>query len=1075
MKMFLSVALLLLLAHNAVSQQSAPGKQPVVTARSARVLELEGLQFKDLNKNGKLDVYEDWRQSPQARARDLVQQMTLEEKAGAMMHGTARTGGPMGAVGIGGSYDLEQMRKAIGEGKINSFITRLQAAARQLAEENNQLQQIAEESRLGIPLTISTDPRHHFQDMLGASSAGNGFSQWPETLGFAAIDDVKLMQRFGDIARQEYRAVGIHEALSPQADLATEPRWGRIAGTFGEDAQLARRMVQAYVIGFQNGARGLNAGSVITVVKHWVGYGAQPEGFDGHNAYGKYASFPKNNLPYHITPFTGAFAANVAGVMPTYPILRDVKLNGKAIEQVGAGFSRQLLTEELRGRYKFNGVIVSDWAITNDCAGPCVEGLPPGQPPSPAYIGMPWGVENLSRAERFVKGVNAGLDQFGGTEDSHILVEAIKAGKLTEARLDESAWRIMLQKFQQGLFENPYVDAAQAEAVAGNAAFVKEALAAQSRSLVLLENKNKTLPLNSKVKKLYLYKINPQAARDYGFTVVEKAEDADLALIRASAPFETLHPNYFFGSLMHEGDLGFHDGNADYEAIKAASAKVPTVVTIYLDRPAILTNVKDKVAALIGNFGVSDAALFDVLTGKAAPQGKLPFELPSSMDEVKAQSPDVPYDTAHPLYRFGFRVKWQSNPPEKPLFSVADPHSIEGLNLVGAAVSMPPFADSIFGVDSAFRRALFEKGLLLRFISLPRVSLNLLDGPVPASQQVYIGQRPTWIGGLNPILTADLRQLGLRNAQLNISAGWRWTNWNPAGPKALALSSLYLYKMWGKRRVEMKAGYLTNDLEFVGMQVGGSMATAAQGVYAVLPFEVGMSFYPLASPSLNLRLRGPGHTYLKTAAQRSLDAEGAAATEARNPTGFRFMPKGDKLLLINEVGYQRAASPTARYAWLRAGYLRNSTLYTNKITGLKEAGNYSAYVLADYQLRAPDEQAPGHGLYIGGSVMTVPARFNAYSRYYEARLYQKAPFPSRPDDVLSFVAAYRGHSEYVTSRLVAQGKPVWHSSPSITGTYSAHVIRGNYLTLGLGYVRGAAITPRVADTLTLSASWGLYF
>jgi beta-glucosidase len=341
-------------------------------------------------------------------------------------------------------------------------------------------------------------------------------------------------------------------------------------------------------------------------------------------------------------------------VMPTYPILRNVTLNGKPLEAVGAGFSRQLLTEELRGRYKFNGVIVSDWAITNDCTGPCVDGSPPGQPPSPAYIGMPWGVENLTRAERFIKGVNAGLDQFGGTEDSRILVEAVKAGKLTEGRLEESVYRIMLQKFQQGLFENPYVNPAQAETVAGSAAFVKEALDAQGRSLVLLENKNRTLPLSSKIKKLYLYKIDPQVAREYGFTVVEKVEDADLALVRAAAPFEMLHPNYFFGARQHEGDLGFHDGNADYEAIKAASAKVSTVVTIYLDRPAILTNVKDKVAALLGNFGVSDAALFDVLTGKAAPQGRLPFELPSSMDEVRVQSPDVPGDTAHPLYRFGF-------------------------------------------------------------------------------------------------------------------------------------------------------------------------------------------------------------------------------------------------------------------------------------------------------------------------------------------------------------------------------------------------------------------------------------
>ncbi|MFN7928047.1 MAG: glycoside hydrolase family 3 N-terminal domain-containing protein [Blastocatellia bacterium] len=654
MKIFLSCILILLPTINALAQKPITTKQPAITTRSTKTLVVDGLQFKDLNKNGKLDVYEDWRQTPAARAKDLVRQMTLEEKAGMMMHGTLRTGGQLGAIGAGESYDLEANRKAITEAKVNSFITRLQAAPQVLAEQNNKLQELAEASRLGIPLTISTDPRHHFQYVLGATAGGNGFSQWPETLGLAAVDDAKLTQRFGDIARQEYRAVGIHMALSPQADLATEPRWSRGTGTFGEDAQLAKRMVQAYITGFQNGANGVNKDSVITIVKHWVGYGAQPEGFDGHSAYGKYNVFPKNNLAYHIIPFIGAFAANVAGVMPTYPIPRNVTLNGKKLEEVGAGFSKQMLTEELRGRYKFNGVIVSDWGITSDCTAPCAEGLPPGQPPSPAYIGMPWGVETLPRAERFIKGVNAGLDQFGGTEDSQILVAAVKAGKLTEARLEESVYRILLQKFQQGLFENPYVDVDKAATIAGSVAFAKEAAAAQSRALVLLENKNKTLPLSSKIKRLYLYKIDPQVARDNGFTVVDKPEDADLALIRAVAPFETLHPNYFFGARQHEGDLSFHDGNAEYEAIKAASAKVPTVVTIYLDRPAILTNVKDKVVALIGNFGVSDAALFAVLTGKAAAQGRLPFELPSSMEAVKAQSPDTPHDSAQPLYRFGY-------------------------------------------------------------------------------------------------------------------------------------------------------------------------------------------------------------------------------------------------------------------------------------------------------------------------------------------------------------------------------------------------------------------------------------
>jgi beta-glucosidase len=633
-------------------------EQPLLGHHSVALITQDQLQFKDLNKNARLDVYEDWRQSPENRAKDLLKQMTLEEKAGVMMHGTVPASGPAGAPGSGDHYDLDKAEKLIAGARVNSFITRLRVAPENLAKENDGLQEAGEKTRLGIPLTISTDPRNHFQFTEGVSVANSGFSQWPETLGFAAIGDAGLVKRFGDIARQEYRAVGIEEALSPQADLATEPRWSRATGTFGEDAELAKKMVQGYIEGFQNGSNGINKESVVAVVKHWVGYGAQQKGFDSHSSYGKYAVFPKGNFAYHIIPFTGAFAAHAGGVMPTYSILRGVEVHGKPLEQVGAGFNRQLLTELLRGEYGYEGVIVSDWAITKDCVGACVDGAPAGEKPSFASVGMPWGVETLSKEDRFVKGVLAGVDQFGGTEEANILVDAVRAGKLTEARLDESVYRILLQKFRQGLFENPYVDEARAKSVVGNQEFNKVALAAQRRSLVLLQNKNKLLPLGPQIRKVFLYKVSAEVAREHGLTVVDKPEDADVAIMRVAAPFERPHPGYVFGSMQHEGNLGFQSGNADLEAILKASAKAPTVVTVYLDRPAILTNIAERVAGLVGNFGVSDSALLDVLTGKAKPEGRLPFELPSSMTEVEAQAEDAPHDTAHPLYRFGFGLNY---------------------------------------------------------------------------------------------------------------------------------------------------------------------------------------------------------------------------------------------------------------------------------------------------------------------------------------------------------------------------------------------------------------------------------
>ena len=635
-------------------------RQPVVVSHSANIIELDGLRFKDLNRNGVLDPYEDWRLTPSVRAKDLVSRMTLDDKAGMMMHGTARSSGPGGGMGSQTGYDTAAIGKFIRDVGVNSFITRLSGDPRTLAAQDNELQEIAERTRLGIPLTISTDPRNHFQYTIGTSSQTGKFSQWPETLGFAATRDAALVRRFADVARQEYRAVGIEETLSPQADLATEPRWSRISGTFGEDVDLSRALVKAYVEGFQHGASGVDSVGVIAIVKHWVGYGAQKNGLDSHSSYGRFANFSSGNLDLHVQPFLGAFAAHVEGVMPTYSILEGARVNGQPLEQVGAGFNRQLLTDLLRKHYGFQGVILTDWSITNDCIDNCRNGFPAGQRPTFAGLGMPWGVDDLPKVDRFAKAVNAGVDQFGGTEEAQYLVQGVQSGKITESRMNESVYRLALQKFKQGLFENPYVDTVSAGGVVGNTQFQKEATAAQRRSLVLLENKKDILPLVARGKKVFLHDIDSATAARYGFTVVKDLAQADIALVRTKAPFQTLHPNYSFGALWHEGDLGFRDDDPEFEEIKRIAAAVPTIVTVYLDRPAILSGLKDRVSALIGNFGVSDGALLDVLTGVAQPEGKLPFELPSSMQEVEAQSSALPHDTAHPLYPIRFGRKYSS-------------------------------------------------------------------------------------------------------------------------------------------------------------------------------------------------------------------------------------------------------------------------------------------------------------------------------------------------------------------------------------------------------------------------------
>jgi beta-glucosidase len=640
------------------TQTHAP-VQPVLGARSKAVLTVDGLRFRDLNGNGRLDPYEDWRLTARQRADDLVARMTLEEKAGTLMHGSLPSTAVDGVTGAGAAYDLPHATELIVARHVTSAITRLAVAPREFATQNNRLQEVAEGARLGIPLTISTDPRHHFQFTAGAAVAPSGFSQWPEMLGLAAIGDAALVRRFGDVARQEYRAVGLHMGLSPQADLATEPRWPRVTATFGEDATLAGRMVGAYVEGFQGGRTGVHRDSVALVVKHFAGYGAAKDGFDSHNRYGRFATFPGDNFDYHVAPFRSAFAAKVAGVMPTYSVFSDLRVNGQLVEQVGGGYNRWLLTDILRGREGFDGFVLSDWAITQDCGPLCRDGAAPGQKPTFAGISTAWGVESLSKPARFAKGLAAGLDQFGGTEESEFLMTAIEQGLVSEARIEASVHRVLQLKFELGLFENPYVDPAAAAARVGSAAFRAEGEAAQRRALVLLENRDGLLPLKGKAGKLYLVGVSAGVAKRAGFEVAATLEEASIAIIRAQAPHQLLHPGFAFGSVQHEGDLDFKAGDPTLATIQAAAARVPTIVTVMLDRPAILTNIKPLATALLGDFGVSDEALLDVIAGRAKPQGHLPFELPSSMEAVRAQKSDLPHDSPEPLYPFGYGLQYR--------------------------------------------------------------------------------------------------------------------------------------------------------------------------------------------------------------------------------------------------------------------------------------------------------------------------------------------------------------------------------------------------------------------------------
>lgn len=627
---------------------AAHGRQPTIESRSVPIIRVDGRQFRDLDRDGALTPYEDWRLSPDERAADLVDRLTLEQRAGLLVHGTLPTAAS--PIGAGTEYDLPALTPLLVDNHVTTFITRLSAAPGAIAEQHNRVQELAEAQPLGIPVLVSTDPRNGFSVTGGQTVARVGTTAMPDFPGMAAAGSPRLTERLAGIVREEYRAMGIHMSLSPQADLATEPRWTRINGTFGSDAQTASAHVEAYVEGMQDGDDGLGRGSVATVTKHWVGYGAQENGYDSHYYYGRYAVFPGGNFAEHVVPFEGAFAAGTSGIMPTYSILKDLELEGQALEQVGAGFNEYLLQDLLRERYGFDGVILSDWGITGDCPVECRENRPPAFFVGPWGAGMPWGVEDLTVTERFAETLNAGVDQVGGSNEPSHVVDAVSQGLLDEQRVADAARRVLVQKFELGLFEDPYVDPARAEQVAGNARFTRVGDAAQAASLTLLTNEHRTLPARQRaVDTVYLSGVAPEAAEARGLTVVTDPAQADLAVVRLSDPRGGADLT----------DLSFTGAEADYVAFQAAvDAGVPTVAVPKLDRPLVLTNVVDRADAVLASYGVSDEVLLETVFGERRPGGRLPFELPSSDAAVEVQLEDVPDDSADPLFERGFGLRY---------------------------------------------------------------------------------------------------------------------------------------------------------------------------------------------------------------------------------------------------------------------------------------------------------------------------------------------------------------------------------------------------------------------------------
>ncbi|HVS95856.1 MAG TPA: glycoside hydrolase family 3 N-terminal domain-containing protein [Puia sp.] len=600
----------------------------------------DGFSYRDLNHNGRLDIYEDKRQPVTARVDDLLKQMNLEEKAGMLFINGARInddGSIEDRPATGMFAFAPNALRLVREKKMNHFNLWQVPSPAAMAKWYNAMQRYVQDStRLGIPITIASDPRNHFSSNIFAMTA-NTFSQWCEPLGLGAIGDSALTRQFADISRREYLAVGIREALHPQVDLATEPRWPRISGTFGEDAMLTARMAKAYILGYQ-GDR-LDSNSVATMTKHFPGGGPQKEGLDPHFPFQKGQVYPGHRFNYHLVPFEAAFAAHTAAIMPYYGVPM-----GQTSENVGFSYNKDIITGLLRNKYHYDGVVCTDWGLVTDAnLGGTV------------WPARAWGVEQLSREDRVKKIIDAGVDQFGGENCPELVLQLVKEGRIGEARIDTSVRRLLTQKFELGLFDNPYVDESRVARFVGNPEYLRAGEASQRRAMTLLKNDKKVLPLTPGKWKIYIRNIDPKVAAAYG-TVVYDPKKADIAIVRLKTPFYPVESPIMMARMFHHGDLDFKGKQKD--SILQLLNTVPTIVDIYLDRPAVIPDISAKAKGLLADFGASDGAVLDVIFGKAKPGGHLPIELPSSMAAVRAQKEDVPYDSKAPLYKFGYGLSY---------------------------------------------------------------------------------------------------------------------------------------------------------------------------------------------------------------------------------------------------------------------------------------------------------------------------------------------------------------------------------------------------------------------------------
>lgn len=740
-------------SDEASSVTTSRAEQPELDARAVKLIEAEDYEFKDLNKNNKLDPYEDWRLSAQKRAEDLAGRMSLEQIVGLMLYSSHQSI-PAASDGFGGgTYNgkphnksdaapsalTDQQETFVREDNLRHVLITSVQSPSVAAKWNNNIQMLAEGMGLGIPVNIASDPRHGASaDAEYNAGAGGDISRWPENIGLAATFDPGLVKQFGEIASKEYRGLGIATALSPQIDVATDPRWSRVAGTFGGDAELSSDMARAYVDGFQTSkgetaiANGWGYHSVNAMIKHWPGGGAEEGGRDGHYDYGKYTVYPGNNFDEHLLPFQAALkldgpTGNASAVMPYYTI----SYNQSPYDlNVGNSYSNYMINGLLRDGFGYEGVVCTDWGITEDRG-----------PRGGWGGGRPWGVEDIEVGEdvkdlipghqedkgaagrlieRHYMILMAGVDQFGGENEAWPIIAAYKLGAkrvgepLMRSRFERSAVRLLKNMFRTGLFEDPYLDPQVSDETLGAPEYMTAGYEAQLKSIVMLKNGTGSgshvlpLPNDTKVFIPDAFETNADAffppseieeswynpvrnaLVDRYMQRVESPEEADAAIVFADGPIggrgndpEAPLSKYKPISLQYrpytaKGTHTVTGRSYEGRSVETANEEVldkiletneamgdkPVIVVTNLENPAVVNEFENQVEGLLVHFGISNQALFNIMSGKTEPSGLLPFQMPEDMQTVEKQLEDVAHDMqphvdeAGNAYDFGYGLNW---------------------------------------------------------------------------------------------------------------------------------------------------------------------------------------------------------------------------------------------------------------------------------------------------------------------------------------------------------------------------------------------------------------------------------